>query len=540
MKKFVNSIPFLSRKSSFGGDKSQHRNVDSSGEGGSYKTTFTYTKNTCALSWWEPICLLEEGSISDIHLVRRRDRFVNVKYKDKRDVMDLAKRRRDSKTKGEVKSDELYVLKSIMKNHIGNEQVLDEMRSEILTMSKLSHPNICRIVEAYERRRHIYLVMEFCSGGNLAGRIPMTEVKAANVTEKILSVVKYLHDNGVAHRDIKLENIMFDSNETIKLIDFGLANAYLNDDFKNMTDKVGTLYSMAPEVLMESYDQRCDLWSVGVVTYLLLSGIQPFWGPKKSMPWSERRLEMIARIKRCEYASMNSYAWENISEQAKSFVKSLLKLNPDDRPSPEEALNSEWIRTTANFDLSEHSACDVQVEPKPVLRHRFVQVLSTKLSEGEILGFRAFLENNDEEGDGLISIADLFRSLDEVSEGMEGLSKENVKFIFYGVDATGGRLDETMKLNYIDLMVDVLVAKGRNLVEEFAAALDANADESRMISVTDLQTIFETIFPSEMSQDLWDGLCIKSDNEKIVNTSDILESVTVSIARHHKRTIHSN
>lgn len=127
MKKIVNSIPFLSRTSSFGGDKSQHRNIDSSGKGGSYKTTFTYTKNTCALSWWEPICLLEEGSISDIHLVRRRDRFVNVKYKDKRDVMDLAKRRRDSKTKGEVKSDELYVLKSIMKNHIGNEQVLDEV-----------------------------------------------------------------------------------------------------------------------------------------------------------------------------------------------------------------------------------------------------------------------------------------------------------------------------------------------------------------------------------------------------------------------------
>jgi hypothetical protein len=129
MKKLVSSIPFLSRRSSFGGDKSQHRNVDSSGDDGSYKKNFTYTKNTCALSWWEPICLLEEGSISDIHLVRRRDRFVNVKYKDKRDVMDLAKRQRSSKAKDSVKSDELYVLKSIMKDHIGNEQVLDEVNS---------------------------------------------------------------------------------------------------------------------------------------------------------------------------------------------------------------------------------------------------------------------------------------------------------------------------------------------------------------------------------------------------------------------------
>ncbi|KAL3784658.1 hypothetical protein HJC23_012174 [Cyclotella cryptica] len=540
MKKFVSSIPFISKKSSFGGDKSQHGHVDRSGDDGSYKKNFTYTKNTCALSWWEPICLLEEGSISDIHLVRRRERFVNVKYKDKRDVMDLAKRQRGSKTKDAVKSEELYVLKSIMKDHIGNEQVLDEMRSEILTMSKLSHPNICRIIEAYERRRHIYLVMEFCSGGNLAGRIPMTEIKAAHVTAKILSVVKYLHDNGVAHRDIKLENIMFDSKETIKLIDFGLANAYLNDDFKNMTEKVGTLYSMAPEVLNESYDQRCDLWSVGVVTYLLLSGIQPFWGPKKSMPWAERRLEMIARIKRCEYASMNTYAWENISGKAKSFVKSLLKLNPDDRPSPQEALNSEWIRTMADSDISEHSSCDVQVDLKPVLRNRLVQILSTKLSESEILGFLAYLENNDEEGDGLVSMSDLFRCLNEVSEGMEGLSKEDVRNILHDVDSTGETFDETMKLNYIDLMVDVLVGKGRNLVEAFAAALDAKSDESRMISVPALRTIFDEIFPLEMSEDLWDDLCLKSDNETMVNTSNVLESVTVSIARHHKRTIHSN
>ena len=240
----------------------------------SYRTTFKYEKNVCALSWWEPIKLLEEGSISDIHLVRRRDHFVKVRYKDKRDVMSLAKKKQQKTTpwsklllatsmsqrhtvSNEQSNDntsnddggEVYVLKSIMKDYVGHESVLYEMRREIQTMSKLNHPNICRLIEAYERRRHIYLVMEFCSGGNLARRIPVEEEGLATmICKKILLAVEYMHSKGVAHRDIKLENIMLDGNGEIKLIDFGLATAYLSDEYNNMTDKVGTLYSMAPEV----------------------------------------------------------------------------------------------------------------------------------------------------------------------------------------------------------------------------------------------------------------------------------------------------
>ena len=228
----------------------------------SYKTTFKYEKNVCALSWWEPIKLLEEGSISDIHLVRRRDHFVKVRYKDKRDVMSLAKKKQQTPwlkllatsmsrhtVSNEDDDGEVYVLKSIMKDYVGHESVLYEMRREIQTMSKLNHPNICRLIEAYERRRHIYLVMEFCSGGNLARRVPVEEEGlAAMICKKILLAVEYMHSKGVAHRDIKLENIMLDGNGEIKLIDFGLATAYLSDEYNNMTDKVGTLYSMAPEV----------------------------------------------------------------------------------------------------------------------------------------------------------------------------------------------------------------------------------------------------------------------------------------------------
>jgi len=121
--------------------------------------------------------------------------------------MDLAKKRHDGKSEerdDENEDADVFVLKSIMKDHIGDDSVLEEMRSEIQTMSKLDHPNICRLIEAYERRRHIYLVMEFCSGGNLAGRVPMPERNAAVVSRKIMSAVSYMHSLGVAHRDIKV------------------------------------------------------------------------------------------------------------------------------------------------------------------------------------------------------------------------------------------------------------------------------------------------------------------------------------------------
>ena len=223
------------------------------------KPEFTYRKGTCALEYWEPIRLLGEGSISSIHLVRRRPERIDVPYKERADVMRVAEAASE-----DVSSDEeVFALKSIMKDHVRNDRFLEEMRSEIYTMSRLCHNNIVNVYEAFERKRHIYLIMEYCKGGDLCER-HTSEPEAAVIVRKILMAVAYMHQHNVVHRDLKLENIVFDKDPKdptteIKVIDFGLATKFLSNEYKQMTARVGTLYSMAPQVLQGVYDAKCDM-----------------------------------------------------------------------------------------------------------------------------------------------------------------------------------------------------------------------------------------------------------------------------------------
>ena len=168
------------------------------------KSGFTYRKNTCALEYWEPLRLLGEGSISSIHLVRRRPHRVDVPYKERADIMRVAESNETSNTETVENMDasELFALKSIMKDHVRNDRYLEEMRSEIYTMSRLCHVNIVGVVEAFERKRHIYLIMEHCRGGDLCERKP-TEAIAAVIVRKVLSAVAYMHEHNVVHRYVR-------------------------------------------------------------------------------------------------------------------------------------------------------------------------------------------------------------------------------------------------------------------------------------------------------------------------------------------------
>ena len=153
--------------------------------------------------------------------------------------------------------------------------------------------------------------MEYCEGGELfdhivnEGRIP--ESDSAKIIRQILSAIKYLHDKNIAHRDLKPENIIFekveDNSNPIKLIDFGLSKI-LGINENKMNSKLGTPYYVSPEVLEGLYDKRCDLWAIGVITYILLSGQPPFFG--------KNEVEVFNKIRCCDY-DFPDKQWEDIS-----------------------------------------------------------------------------------------------------------------------------------------------------------------------------------------------------------------------------------
>ena len=160
-----------------------------------------------------------------------------------------------------------------------------EIINEINILMKMDHPNIVKIFEFYNSSTHYYLITEYCEGGSLFDLIinnngPFTEIQASYIMHQILSVVNYCHKMKIIHRDLKPENILINKNENgfvkIKICDFGTSLMFNRGDIQNKI--VGSIYYIAPEVLQKKYNSKCDLWSCGVIMYILLTGVPPFGG----------------------------------------------------------------------------------------------------------------------------------------------------------------------------------------------------------------------------------------------------------------------
>jgi calcium-dependent protein kinase len=221
-----------------------------------------------------------------------------------------------------------YAIKSIRKSKVGKIEVL---KREIEILKSVDHPHIIKLIEVHEDSKYLHLITELCTGGELFDRIiaktqsdegHFSEHNAASLVRDITDAIAYCHDvKHIVHRDLKPENFLFlteAEDAPVKIIDFGLSR-YENPGNAIMKTKVGTPYYVSPEVLNREYTKACDMWSIGVITYILLCGYPPFYGD------SDQQIFESVRVGRFDFPSPD---WDDISDEAKDFIKALLRKDP--------------------------------------------------------------------------------------------------------------------------------------------------------------------------------------------------------------------
>lgn len=234
----------------------------------------------------------------------------------------------------------------------------ESLENEIDVLRRLKHPNIVQLLDVYEDKAFKYLVMELVTGGELFDRIvekgSYTEQDASHLIRQVLEAVDFMHDKGVVHRDLKPENLLYYSpadDSKIMISDFGLSKTA---ESGAMATACGTPGYVAPEVLAQQpYDKEVDVWSIGVIAYILLCGYPPFYDENDS--------ELFRQILKAEYEFDSPY-WDDISESAKDFIRHLMCKDVKARYTCKQALEHKWICGNAALDKDIHASVSAQMK----------------------------------------------------------------------------------------------------------------------------------------------------------------------------------
>ncbi|KDR20580.1 Calcium/calmodulin-dependent protein kinase type 1D, partial [Zootermopsis nevadensis] len=222
----------------------------------------------------------------------------------------------------------------------------------------LKHPNIVQLLETFEDKHKVYLIMELVTGGELFDRIvekgSYTEKDASDLIRQVLEAVDYMHEQGVVHRDLKPENLLYyspDEDSKIMISDFGLSKM---EDSGIMATACGTPGYVAPEVLAQKpYGKAVDVWSIGVISYILLCGYPPFY--------DENDANLFAQILKGEFEFDSPY-WDDISDSAKDFIRQLMCVDVEKRYTCRQALAHPWISGNAASNKNIHGTVSEQLK----------------------------------------------------------------------------------------------------------------------------------------------------------------------------------
>ena len=319
-----------------------------------------------------------------------------------------------------------------------------EILNEIEILKKLDHPKILKIVDFYSTLKKYYIITEYCPEGELFNEIikvgKFDEGQAAFIINQILKAIAYCHKNNIIHRDIKPENLMITNREKngclqVKLIDFGTAKIFEKGHQENKY--VGSSYYMAPEIIKRKYDEKCDLWSIGVILYILLTGRPPFDGNDDD--------EILENVKKGVYDKW-AYPFPLLSPHAKDLIFNLLQYDPKKRLSAEEALDHPWFKT-AEFKKKD-KVNSIPIELARELINNMTKYRSDNMLKCAVIAYLVHHITNTEEcfeasklfiridlnSDGRIEKHELVQGFEKYWGISKDEAKEKVDLIFQNID----------------------------------------------------------------------------------------------------------
>ncbi|XP_064994173.1 calcium-dependent protein kinase 10-like [Musa acuminata AAA Group] len=335
---------------------------------------------------------------------------------------------------------EALACKSISKRKLRTAVDVEDVRREVAIMSTLpDHPNIVRLRAAYEDADAVHLVMELCEGGELFDRIVAkghySERAAAAVARTVAEVVRMCHANGVMHRDLKPENFLYANkkeNSPLKAIDFGLSVFFRPGE--RFSEIVGSPYYMAPEVLRRNYGPEIDIWSAGVILYILLCGVPPFWAETE---------QGVARAILRGAIDFQREPWPQVSESAKSLVKQMLDPDPKRRLTAQQVLEHPWLQNAkkaSNVPLGDIVRARLkQFSVMNRFKKKAMRVIAEHLSVEEVEVIRDMFKLMDTDNNGKVSFEELKTGLQKVGSQ---LAESEMKLLMEAADVDGnGALD---------------------------------------------------------------------------------------------------
>ena len=379
-----------------------------------------------------------------------------------------------------------YAIKSIRKKNLTNTD-LNDMLNEVEIISKLRHPNIIKFYETYHDEKYFHIVMEYCKGKDLFEKINQYGFISENIVKKIISklvhAISYCHSKNLTHRDLKLENILFLNNDMeseIKLIDFGLACKY--EPNKKMTTFAGSPYYIAPEVLKGKYDNKCDIWSIGIITYVMLTGILPFEGETNDEIFNK----ILTKEVNFEHPNFNI-----ISNEAKNFIKLCLEKDPNKRISAQKLIENNWIKNSLIKNNSLKGDILYNLKNLNAINKMKVLIISyivNNLSQTEQQKLEDAFYAIDLDHTGQICSDELYKACEENNIP---ISKSEINNIIQNLNICYNRASNNNVLDYQQFLMavyDIEKNIDRNKIEKAFEFFDINQDG--FIDIDDLKNFY--------------------------------------------------